>query len=142
MRITGPSKSTPSERKKARKSSSGSGEAFSSALESTGQSGSTASARPSGPAASVDALLALQAAPEDSGDARSQGYARGHDLLDLLEDVRRGIVLGALPKDKLRRLADLARRQREGFADPQLDGLLNEIELRAEVELAKLEASE
>lgn len=140
MRITGPSKSTPSERKKSAKSSSGSGEAFSSALDGAGDAKAAASTRPSGPVASVDALLALQTAPEDGGDARSQGMARGHGMLDLLEEVRRGIVLGAIPKEKLRRLADLARSQREGFADPHLGGLLDEIELRAEVELAKLEA--
>jgi len=140
MRISGPSKSTPSERKKTVKSPAGSGEAFSSALEGTGQSESAASTRPSGPVASVDALLALQTSPEGGSDARAQGFARGHGLLDLLEEVRRGIVLGAVPKEKLRQLAELARSQREEFTDPHLGGLLDEIELRAEVELAKLEA--
>jgi len=141
MRITGPSKSAPSEPKKVRKSRSSSGEAFSSALEGSGQSGTASAARPASPVASVDALLALQGSADEGSDARRQGFSRAQDLLDLLEDVRRGIVLGAIPRNKLQRLADLARRQREGFTDPQLSGLLDEIELRAEVELAKLESS-
>jgi len=139
MRITGPSKAGPAEPKKSRKAGAGSGDAFAKALGDSNESAGAAAARPSGPVASVDALLSLQGEAEaDAG--REQGLARARDMLDLLEDVRRGILLGAIPRDKLHRLAETARSRREGFTDPQLGELLDEIELRAEVELAKLDS--
>ena len=42
------------------------------------------------------------------------------------------------PKDRLQELAHLVREKRERGADPVVSRLLDEIELRAEVELAKL----
>jgi hypothetical protein len=63
-------------------------------------------------------------------------------MLDRLDDLKRGLLLGSIGRDKL---ADLARLAREGSAqisDPQVRDVLQEIELRARVELAKLEPRE
>ena len=43
--------------------------------------------------------------------------------------------------DKLKQLALVARQQREEFTDPRLTEILNDIELRARVELAKYDPS-
>ena len=43
-----------------------------------------------------------------------------------------------MPKARLIELARMLREKREEGLDPELDEILNEIELRAEVELAKL----
>lgn len=93
-----------------------------------------------GPVASVDALLALQEAPGDT-EAGSRSFNRAKSLLDLLEDVHHGLVLGQIPADRLHRLAAMARQKRDGYVDERLSDLLDEIEIRAEVELAKLEMS-
>jgi len=61
----------------------------------------------------------------------------GDDLLDRLDDLRMGILLGRFSKDKLTELAQRLRQKREMCEDPQLNDLLAEIELRAEVEIAK-----
>ena len=90
------------------------------------------------PISAVDALLTLQEVP-DGSQGRSKGLARAQDMLAALEDVRRGLLLGAIPRAKLEALARLARTRREVFQDPRLTEILDEIELRAEVELAKLE---
>ncbi len=87
----------------------------------------------------IDALLATQAV----GDALEQEHRRrlikyGEDLLDKLEEIRHGLLLGAIPKDRLIALAQMVRTRRESIADPRLAAILDEIELRAEVELAKL----
>ncbi len=87
----------------------------------------------------VDALLAVQA----SGDAteheqRRRMVQRGEDILDRLEELRHGLLMGTVPKEKLASLAQMVRTRREGCVDPRLGALLDEIELRAEVELAKL----
>ncbi|MGF1606670.1 MAG: flagellar assembly protein FliX [Rhodothalassiaceae bacterium] len=91
-----------------------------------------------GPVASVDALLAVQEAGRDDSQARKRALSHARDLLDLLEEVRVGLLMGAIPKDRLERLAHMARQRRDSFLDPRLAGILDEIELRAEVELAKL----
>jgi len=52
--------------------------------------------------------------------------------------VRHGLLMGTLPKEKLTELADMVRSRRESCQDPRLAALLDEIELRAEVEIAKL----
>jgi len=138
MRITGPAKSTPSESKKTKKASGSSDGAFASAVENAGQSESAGGGAASAPVAAVDSLLELQA-EDDDAQSRSKGLQRAGEMLDLLEEVRRGLLIGAIPKAKLEQLSALARSEREGFTDPRLGELLDEIELRAEVELAKLE---
>ena len=56
-----------------------------------------------------------------------------------LDDIRQGLLLGAVPKDKLNILVHAVREKREALDDPRLNTILDEIELRASVELAKLE---
>jgi len=91
----------------------------------------------SAPVTSVDALWALQEVP-DSTDGRSKGLMRADEMLEMLEDVRKGLLLGAISMPNLRKLADLARNQKKQSNDQKLNQLLEEVELRAEVELAKL----
>ena len=69
---------------------------------------------------------------------RQRRAQRGAELLDRLEEIRRGLLTGAIPKDRLAQLAQMMREKRERGADPMISRLLDEIELRAEVELAKL----
>jgi len=46
--------------------------------------------------------------------------------------------MGMVPTDRLQDLATAAREQREELDDPRLSEILDDIELRARVELAKL----
>ena len=63
---------------------------------------------------------------------------RGAALLDRLESLRIDILTGQLPPQRLLALASAVREQRTWTDEAALDGVLAEIELRAEVELAKL----
>ena len=85
---------------------------------------------------SVDALLALQGAG-DFTQARKQATDRAFSLLDLLDDLKIALLEGALPKATLVRLMDTLQSQRDQTHDPQLEAALDEVELRAAVELAK-----
>jgi hypothetical protein len=58
--------------------------------------------------------------------------------MDKLEEIRHGLLMGTLPLDKLTALSASLRDRRETCHDPRLAALLDEIELRAEVEIAKL----
>ena len=86
----------------------------------------------------VDALLALQEVPDSlTGEARARKH--GEDLLDELEQLRLGLLAGTLPREQLVRLSRLLAERREQIHDPRLAAIVAEIELRAAVELAKLE---
>lgn len=113
------------------------GAAFANELSGATAETGASSISTGGQVASVGGLLALQEVP-DSTEGRSKGLARADEMLDLLEEVRKGLLLGAIPVARLKMLAQMARGQRERGEDPRLLEILEEIELRAEVELAKL----
>lgn len=94
-----------------------------------------------GPIAAVETILVLQGF-DDTTDGRSKGLAHGEELLDMLDQVRDGLLAGGIPRTTLNRLATAVSRRQESFADPQLQSVLDEIDLRARVELAKLEMSD
>lgn len=89
------------------------------------------------PIASVDALIALQEVPDAMG-RRARAARRGRDMLDLLDDVKDGLLSGGVSRATLQRLVALVNQEREDFIDPGLSAVLDEIDLRARVELAKL----
>jgi hypothetical protein len=91
-----------------------------------------------GPIAALDSILMLQEM-EDSTQGRSKGLAHGEQLLDLLDSIRDGLLAGGIPRATLNKLAAAVTRRHEAFADPKLQDVLDQIELRAHVELAKLE---
>lgn len=88
--------------------------------------------------ASVDALLAVQEVPNES-EGRKRAIKRGGDMLDVLDDIRMGLLTGSVPKARLHQLVRLVENRGDAFTDPRLSQILDEIELRARVELAKLD---
>ena len=87
----------------------------------------------------VDTLLALQSVGDvNEREARKRMIRRGEDILDQLEELRHGLLIGCMSAEKLEGLAKTVRVSREDCVDPRLGSILDEIELRAEVELAKL----
>jgi len=92
-----------------------------------------------GAVGAVDSILAVQEVP-DATDGRSKRaiLQYGDDLLARLDDLRLGILDGAFSKDKLTELAQNLRQKRQNCDDPRLNEIIDEIELRAEVEVAKL----
>jgi hypothetical protein len=89
------------------------------------------------PLSGVDALIALQEMA-DPLNGRSKAARRGRDMLDLLDEVRAGLLDGQVSRSTLNSLTALVSVQREDFVDPHLAEVLDEIDLRARVELAKL----
>jgi hypothetical protein len=94
-----------------------------------------AAAQPTAPTAGIAALLALQAV-EDPLFARKKAIRRGNALLDTLETIKADLLLGRVSEGRLNQLMVLIGQARErGLAG--LDHVLDDIELRARVELAK-----
>ena len=87
---------------------------------------------------SIDALLALQAVG-DPMERRKRAVNRASRMLDVLDEVKVALLDGQLPASALSRLMDSIREERGDTEDPKLEKVLDEIELRAAVEMAKLE---
>lgn len=87
------------------------------------------------PAQDIGSLLALQAVADPALGRRRQ-LRRGKTLLDTLDDLKTDLLLGEVSESKLDLLMALIGEARER-GDPGLDALLDDIELRARVELAK-----
>ncbi len=133
MRINGLGSPTNVRRSGDVSRSSGSGQAFQASADFTPQpSARTVSAAP---LQSVDALLALQSV-DDVLTGRRKAMKRGNDVLDTLEDLKLDLLAGTIEPAKLRRLLRLVE-DRTPSGDAPLDSVLDEIELRAKVELAK-----
>lgn len=116
-----------------RKKTSANGERFSIADGGTSETESANAAAKSGPVAALDSLLALQEV--DEREARP--FKRGFETLDLLDDIRHGLLMGGIPVAKLKALTRLIAQERGQVSDPGLAAILDEIDLRAQVELAK-----
>ena len=86
--------------------------------------------------ANIDALLAMQGI-EDPVERRKRSVQRGKGALDVLDDLKIGLLSGNFDASPVSRLRDAAANLKSSSGDPGLDSLLSEIELRVEVELAK-----
>ena len=114
------------------------GPAFAVAVPSGPATPATGSTTAASALTTLDAILALQELP-DPAERRRRAVRRGHGVLDRLEELRLALVEGSLSPPVLERLRlELGRRERVAD-EPGLEGVLDEIELRATVELAKLE---
>lgn len=88
------------------------------------------------PVQTVNALLALQEVG-DSTEGRRRARRHAEDLLDKLEELRLAIALGEVPLAQLETLAHSLAQRQGAAGDPKLAQIINEIEIRAAVELAK-----
>ena len=87
-------------------------------------------------AANIDALLAMQGI-EDPAERRKRSVQRGRGALDVLDDLKIGLLSGNFDTSTVTRLRAAAANLKSSSGDPGLDAVLSEIELRVEVELAK-----
>ena len=88
--------------------------------------------------ASMDSILSLQEVGSSTDEENRRAlYQRGEDILDRLGEIQREILSGGISVERLQNLAKLLRARRQTVDDPQLQGIMDEIELRAEVEIAK-----
>jgi hypothetical protein len=134
MRIYGPSSTARSAAPAARRASSGGFNV--SETDTSRGSGPVASLRTVG---GIDALVALQGV-DDPAKRRSRGIRRGRTALDILDELKIGLLSGSLDASLLQRLKASAADLKDASGDPGLDGVLAEIELRVAVEIAKLSA--
>lgn len=83
-------------------------------------------------------LLALQEISEEDIH-RKKLVQQGNNMLDTLEQLRRQLLVGSLPPQVLLDISRQISLQKQAVSDPRLGAIIDEIELRAAVELAKIE---
>jgi hypothetical protein len=85
----------------------------------------------------IDALIALQGV-EDPLERRKRAVKRGRVALDALDELKMALLGGALTTATLAKLQSAAAHLKLDSGDAALDAVLGEIELRVEVEIAKM----
>ena len=137
MKVEGPDKSRPSGGSKKKGSVSTGDGTFGSMVTGSTNNASNAGATQS--VAKVDALLAVQAAEDPTERAaRNKMRQRANEILDELEKIRLGLLTGSLNVGHVINVADVVASHREKIMDPELTAILDEIDLRAQVEIAKM----
>ncbi|PTW61780.1 class II flagellar assembly regulator [Breoghania corrubedonensis] len=135
MRIGGPTSGSGIQKRSGAKGTSKSGSTF---APTSGEEADRSSV--SGGVSStyaVDALLSLQEVEDPLTGKRRGATKRGHDLLDALEEMKADLLAGVMPEARLDRILQLVQT-RLPSGDPRLEAVIDEIDLRARVELAKL----
>jgi hypothetical protein len=106
--------------------------------EAAGGAGPASSVSATRSVMGVEALLALQ----DVGgplERKRKAVRRASRILDVLDDIKIGLLEGELSGAELHRLSRAIHDERAHTEDPALEAVLDDIELRAAVEMAKLE---
>lgn len=85
----------------------------------------------------IDTLMALQGL-EDSTERRKRAVRKGRGALDVLESLKVSLLSGDLDQSTLNRLRAISKDLSEPTGDSGLDAVLAEIDLRVQVEIAKL----
>lgn len=138
MKVTGPGTVQSNAIRRVRRDGEKGGHSFADHVAGDGES-SPAPVAGSSPLAPVDALIAIQESSDPTA-GRRRAVLRGSSMLDLLDDVRFGLLSGIIPRGRLQALLAALKGRGDRVDDPRLDQLIDEIELRVSVELAKLQA--
>jgi len=137
MKVSGPGKTQgPSKTKKSSDSSATDG-SFGAMMSGGAEQAATTNTTQS--IAQVDALLAIQGAEDPTqGASRKRMRHRAGQILDTLDGLRDSLLGGTLTVGHMIDVADVVASHREKVTDPELTGIMDEIDLRAQVELAKM----
>lgn len=91
-------------------------------------------------AGGIAGILSLQEV-DDATTSRKRNVRHAETLLDRLDELRHGLLMGTLSRHQLGELARLVEIRLSAESDPQLSQLLADIDLRVRVEIAKYDAN-
>ena len=115
------------------------GASFSSYLEANLKVDNTPISSGATGVSATEVLLAAQMVDGDEEkQKREKMLERGKGLLERLEEIRDGLLLGYISEDRLYEISRYVKERKPQIEDEKINELMSEIELRVEVELAKL----
>jgi len=144
MKVDGTSKSGKTQKSKksgdAKKTGDSSfGNMIGGADKNQGASG-TDGASSLSPAMALGALLTAQEAGDaTSEEAKARARKRADEIFDCLEKIQMGLLVGGIKAGDLKDLAEVIAEHKMQDLDPDLAWIMDEIDLRAQVELAKFD---
>lgn len=106
------------------------------AMSESGAAETAEQAAPAAPVSDVGQMLLIQEVSDEEAN-RKKAIRTGHMTLDALENLRLSILFGEVTEGQLLGIRQLVERQRMTTLDPHLRAVLDDIELRVAVELAK-----
>ncbi|HTK84689.1 MAG TPA: flagellar assembly protein FliX [Patescibacteria group bacterium] len=140
MKVEGPNRTSQADQTRKKDKVSSGGGSFGKMV--TGETSETQGSAASQSIASIDSLLAIQGADDPAQRAASKRMRhRADTLLKELDRIRMGLLSGNLTVGHVIDIADVVASHREKIMDPQLTAILDEIDLRAQIELAKMRLS-
>ncbi|HRC27645.1 MAG TPA: flagellar assembly protein FliX [Alphaproteobacteria bacterium] len=139
MKVQGPSGPQSASPTRRTGKASGAGGSFDALIGGSDGPSGAAPAQASSAIARVDALLTIQGAEDPAqGAARKRMRRRSESILKALDGIRLSMLSGTLTVGHMIDVADIVAAHREKINDPQLAAIMDEIDLRAQVELAKM----
>ena len=137
MKIEGVSSSIAAQNRKAEKVAA---PGFVVAQQAAAKTESAHTPVPTSSLASLGSLLAVQ--QEDTPlERKRRAIYRADSLLDQLDDIRIATLEGRIGYNQISKLSESLKERLDPVDDDELQAILNDIELRAEVELAKFESN-
>ena len=137
MKVQGPGPSQAASKSKKSDKATKTGASFSDFL--TSETGASGPAKATQSIVNVDALLMVQGADDPAqGTSRKRMRQRANVILEELDKIRMAMLSGRLTIGHMIDIADVIASHREKITDPGLTAIMDEIDLRAQVELAKM----
>lgn len=109
-------------------------------LSDTDGASSTSATTSVASTSSLSNLLSLQEINDD-GQSKRKALQQGNDMLDSLDKLRHSILTGSVPIHVLRNINSQLSAKKQYITDQSLLDIMDDIELRASVELAKIETA-
>lgn len=107
-------------------------------LAENGEASAAEQAAPAAPLSDVGQMLMIQEVSDEEAN-RKKAIRTAHLTLDALEELRTSILFGEVSESQLQKIQATIARQQSLVMDPHLKSILEDIELRVAVELAKFE---
>ena len=139
MKVTNVGPGKPPARARSSDGAKGAASAFARHLDGVGAAEAPVTATDLAAVGTAGTVIAAQGVGDASErEARARARRHGDALLDRLDRLRLRLLAGAVPREELVQLAQSLRQRRERTSDAGLEQIIAEVELRAEVEIAKL----
>lgn len=138
MKVEGPSRSQGADKAKRKGTVQGGDSSFGD-MVSTGEATESSGSAITQSIATIDSLLTLQGTDDPAQRAaRGRMRARAGNVLQELDRIKISLLTGTLTVGHVIDIADVVASHREKIMDPQLTAILDEVDLRAQIELAKM----
>ena len=136
MKIKGPSKVGSAKNVSKKSSKKINTSAFSDSLN-IDETSSTNALSGTSPLTAMNSLLGLQEIPS-STEGKARNIIRANDLLEHLDHIQRGLLMGSISPKQLNGILTLIASKKIPSNDEKLNAIIDDIELRVKIEIAKL----